>query len=143
MITLRQVVLQRGEKRLLDGVDLTIVPRQKIGVTGANGTGKSSLLALLRGELSPEAGDVEIQPGLRLAHVAQETPASPTSALDYVLDGDRELRRVERELAQADAAHDSDALAHLHEEYQHMDGYSARARTARILGGLGFSQPDL
>ena len=143
MITLRQVVLQRGEKRLLDGVDLTIVPRQKIGVSGANGTGKSSLLALLRGELSPEAGDVEIQPGLRLAHVAQETPASPTSALDYVLDGDRELRRVERELALADAAHDSDALARLHEEYQHMDGYSARARTARILGGLGFSQPDL
>ena len=73
----------------------------------------------------------------------RKRPLRPTSALDYVLDGDRELRRVERELAQADAAHDSDALAHLHEEYQHMDGYSARARTARILGGLGFSQPDL
>ncbi len=143
MITLRQVVLQRGAKALLERVDLTIFARQRIGITGANGTGKSSLLQLLRGELHAEAGDVELQPGLRIAHVSQETPASPAPALEYVLDGDRELRRIEQALEQAQAAHDDAAIAHLHAEYEHIDGYSARARASRILAGLGFGQSDL
>src|SRR5690349_20836671 len=136
MITLRKLVLQRGPKRLLEGVDLSIVAGQKIGLTGANGSGKSSLLALLRGELQAEAGEVELQPGLRIAAVAQETPASGAPALAYVLDGDRELRRVERELAAAEAAGDHQSLARLHDEYARMDGYSAPARGARILDGL-------
>jgi ATP-binding cassette subfamily F protein 3 len=143
VITLRQVVLQRGAKPLLSGVDLTIFARQKIGITGANGTGKSSLLQLLRGELHAESGDVEIQPGLRMAHVLQDTPASPAPALEYVLDGDRELRRVEGALARAEAAHDHIALAHLHAEYEQIDGYSARSRASRILSGLGFGQAQL
>jgi len=143
VITLRQVVLQRGAKPLLAGVDLTIFARQKIGITGANGTGKSSLLQLLRGELHAESGDVGIQPGLRMAHVMQDTPASPIPALEYVLDGDRELRRVEQALAQAEALHDHVAIAHLHAEYEQLDGYSARSRASRILSGLGFSQADL
>jgi len=143
VIVLRGVVLQRGAKPLLEGVDATFFARQKIGITGANGTGKSSLLQLLRGELHAEAGDVEIQPGLRIAHVSQETPASPAPALEYVLDGDRELRRIEAALTQAEAAHDDPAMAQLHAEYDHIDGYSARARAARILDGLGFGQADL
>ncbi len=143
MITLRQVVLQRGDRRLLENVDLTLFAHQKIGLIGANGSGKSSLLALLRGELHAEAGDVDIQPGLRMASVAQETPASPRPAIGYVLDGDRELRRVEQALAAAEAAHDNQMLANLHAEYEHMDGYTAAARAARILAGLGFAQRDL
>jgi ATP-binding cassette subfamily F protein 3 len=143
MINLRQVVLQRGDRRLLEGVDVALFARQKIGLTGANGSGKSSLLALLRGELHAETGSVEIQPGLRMASVAQETPASPAAAIDYVLDGDRELRRVEGALAEAESARDDEAIAALHAEYEQMDGYSARARAARILAGLGFAQPDL
>jgi ATP-binding cassette, subfamily F, member 3 len=142
MITLRGIVLQRGGKRLLERADLTLVARQKVGVTGANGSGKSSLLALLRAELAAEAGDLEIQPGLRMAHVAQETPASPRAALDYALDGDRELRRIEHDLASAEAAHDDAALARLHAEYEQHDGYSARARAAQILDGLGFAEAD-
>jgi ATP-binding cassette subfamily F protein 3 len=142
MITLRGVVLQRGGKRLLERADLTLVPRQKVGITGANGSGKSSLLALLRGELAAEAGEVEIQPGLRMAHVAQETPASPRMALDYALDGDRELRRIERDLARAESAHDDAALARLHGEYEQHGGYSARPRAAQILDGLGFAEAD-
>ncbi len=143
MITLRNLTLQRGAKRLLEGVDLTIVPRQKIGVTGANGTGKSSLLALLRGELHAESGDVDIQPGLRMAHVAQETPASSAPAIEYALDGDVELRRVERALTEAEAGDDADRLSTLHAEYEQLDGYSARSRAARILAGLGFSNAEL
>jgi ATP-binding cassette subfamily F protein 3 len=142
MITLRGVVLQRGDKRLLDGVDLTLVPRQKVGIAGANGTGKTSLLALLRGELAAEAGEVAVQPGVRIAHVAQETPAAPRAAIEYCLDGDRELRRIERELERAHAAHDDAALARLHAEYEQHDGYSARARAAQILDGLGFAEAD-
>jgi len=143
MITLRKITLQRGAKRLLEAVDLTIVPRQKIGVTGANGTGKSSLLALLLGQLHAESGDVDIQPGLRIAHVAQETPPSPAAAIEYALDGNVGLRRVERGLAEAEAARDHDRLAALHAEYEQLEGYSARSRAARILAGLGFSNADL
>ena len=109
MITLRKVTLQRGARRLLEAVDLTIVPRQKIGLTGANGTGKSSLLGLLRGELHAEAGDVDIQPGLRMAHVAQETPSSPAPAIEYALDGHVELRRIERALRAAEQMHEVSA----------------------------------
>jgi len=143
MITLRKVTLQRGARRLLEAVDLTIVPRQKIGLTGANGTGKSSLLALLRGELHAEAGDVDIQPGLRMAHVAQETPSSPAAAIDYALDGHVELRRIEHALLAAEQAHDHERLASLHAEYDQIGGYSARAGAARILSGLGFPNSDL
>ncbi|MCC7546207.1 MAG: ATP-binding cassette domain-containing protein [Burkholderiales bacterium] len=143
MITLRKVTLQRGAKRLLEDVDLTILPRQKIGVTGANGSGKSSLLALLRGQLHAEAGDVDIQPGLRMAHVAQETPSSPARAIEYVLDGHVELRRVECALRQAEHARDHERAAALHAEYEQLDGYSARARAARILSGLGFGNAEL
>ena len=142
MITLRRVVLQRGGKRVLDGVDLTLFARQKVGITGANGAGKSSLLELLSGRLHAEAGEVELQPGLRIAHVAQETPACAAPALEYVLDGDPELRRVERELALAEAAREDERAAHLHAEYEQIDGYSARARASRILAGLGFRKDD-
>jgi ATP-binding cassette subfamily F protein 3 len=142
MITLRQVTLQRGDKRLLERVDLTIVPRQKVGITGANGCGKSSLLALIRGELHAEAGDVELQPGLRLSSVAQETPSSPAAAIEFVLDGDRELRAAERDLQTAERAGDAEMLARLHARYDEIEGYTARARAARILDGLGFRQAE-
>ncbi len=161
MITLRAVTLQRGAKRLLDGVDLTVFAGQKIGIVGANGSGKSSLLALLRGELHCEAGDVDVQPGLTIAQVAQETPASTDAALDYVLEGDSELCEIEAaidaaERADAEArdpdataadstgrAHSDVRLGELHERLAAIGGYGARARAAQILHGLGFSPPDL
>src|SRR5574341_1226130 len=135
MITLRSVSLWRGAKRLLESADLTIVARQRVGVTGANGSGKSSLFALLRGEIHAEAGGVELPPGTRIAWVVQETPTSTASALDYALDGDRELQRVEAEIATAQHAHDLRRLSDLHARYDELDGYSARARAAQILDG--------
>ena len=142
MISLRNVTLQRGAKRLLEGANLTLFARQKIGITGANGTGKSSLLALLRGELHAESGDVEIQPGLTVAWVGQETPATATPALEHVLAGDRELIEIERSLAQAEDAHAAARVGELHERMAAIGGYGARARGAQILAGLGFSQSD-
>jgi ATP-binding cassette subfamily F protein 3 len=140
------LVLARGAKRLLDGAGLAVHAGHKVGLVGPNGCGKSSLFALLRGELVPDAGTVELPPAWVVAHVAQETPSAPTPAIDYVLDGDHELRTVERALAAAEAAHDADphaageALADLHHRYEAIGGYAARARAATLLSGLGF--PD-
>ncbi len=160
MITLRAVTLQRGAKRLLEGASLTVLAGQKLGIVGANGTGKSSLLAFLRGELHCEAGDVDIKPGLTIAQVVQETAATADAALDYVLDGDRELREIEAAIsaserenvvadrrgadqAHGEHAHGPEHLGDLHERLASIGGYGARARAAQILYGLGFSQTDL
>ncbi|MEW5891026.1 MAG: ATP-binding cassette domain-containing protein [Pseudomonadota bacterium] len=142
MILLRNLVLARGGRVLLEQVNLQLHPGQKVGVVGANGCGKSSLFALLRGELHQEAGDLELPPDWVIAHVGQETPALPQPAIDYVLDGDAELRQVERELAAAEAAHDGERLALLHERMEHIGGYGARARAAALLSGLGFADAE-
>lgn len=139
MITLRHLSLQRGGRPLFEDVSLTVYPGQKVGVIGANGCGKSSLFALLLGELVQDAGDVELPPGQRIAHVAQETPASDTPAIDYVLQGDPELWEIERQLAQAHDSDDGARIAALHARYEAIHGYTARSRAARILHGLGFA----
>jgi len=150
MIVLRSVTLQRGAKRLLEGVNLTVFAPQKVGIVGANGSGKTSLIDLLKGELHAESGDVDIQPGLVVAEVGQETPAALDAALDYVLDGDRELREIQIAIAAAERSHEAHdeadqpgKLGELHERLAAIGGYGANARAAQILNGLGFSQADL
>jgi len=139
VIQLRNLTLARGARPLIEGATLQIHPGQKVGVVGANGCGKTSLFALLRGELHPDTGDLELPPRWVIAHVAQETPAIAVPALEFVLDGDAELRQVEAEIAQAEAAHDGERLAHGHELLRNIDGYGARARASALLHGLGFS----
>jgi len=142
MIRITNLRLSRGVKTLLEGANLTVHAGHKLGIVGANGTGKSSLFAALRHELLPDAGTLDLPPSWVIAHVAQETPPVATTALDYVLDGDRELREVEAALAaaEADPAHDGTLLADLHHRYEAIDGYSARARAATLLAGLGFAE---
>src|SRR5512135_3062448 len=106
MLTLRNVALRRGPRVLFEGASFSLFRGEKIGVVGPNGTGKSSLFALLLGDLTPDAGDVERPGGLVLASVAQEVPPDARPAVEFVLDGDRELRAVEAQLAAAEAAHD-------------------------------------
>ncbi|TJZ76241.1 ATP-binding cassette domain-containing protein [Chitiniphilus eburneus] len=141
MIRLKSLTLRRGTKVLLDQAELTIHPGQKVGVVGANGAGKSSFFALLRGELHPDGGDLELPPRLVIGHVAQETPALPASALDYTLDGDTELRAIEAELAKVadDGVRHGELLGRL----EAIDGYSAPARAAKLLAGLGFSEAEM
>jgi ATP-binding cassette subfamily F protein 3 len=139
MLNFKNIAIRRGNRLLFSDASLTLHKGQKAGLTGANGVGKSSLFALLRGELHADAGDFSMPPNLEIAHVAQETPALDCSALDYVLDGDRELRRLQARLAQAEQAHDGLQLAELHAALEHIGGYTANARAARLLNGLGFS----
>ncbi len=143
MIQFRALRLVRGAKVLVDDATLQIHPGWKVGLTGANGCGKSSLFALLRGQLQPDRGDCDMPAGWVIAHVAQETPALDRSALEYTLDGDGELRRIEADLAVAEAAHEGERIGELHGRLQEIDGYSAAARAAALLDGLGFTPTDI
>ena len=139
MINTRSITLRRGSRVLFEDASFTLNKGDRIGITGANGAGKSSFFELIMGSLHPDAGDLTLPPGLEIAHVAQETPAVDRTALDYVLDGDRELRGIQQDLAQAEAAGDGLALAHLYDQLQHVGGYEADSRAARLLNGLGFA----
>ncbi|WP_293764556.1 ATP-binding cassette domain-containing protein [uncultured Aquitalea sp.] len=138
MIQLKNLSLRRGLKELLVSANLTLNPGYKAGLTGANGVGKSSLFALLKGELHADSGDALLPPHWVMAHVAQETPALDTPALEYVLDGDRELRQLEQQLADAEARNDGTAIGHLHGELSRIEAWSAPARAGKLLTGLGF-----
>ncbi|MBS1142288.1 MAG: transporter related protein [Proteobacteria bacterium] len=142
MIALRQVTFARAGRPLVIDASIQIHPGWKVGVVGANGCGKSSLFALLANELHAESGNVEIPARWHIARVAQETPALPDAAIDFVLDGDVELRRIERELVEAEAKGDGVAIGHLHARYGEIGGYSAKARVAEVLHGLGFTDAD-
>jgi ATP-binding cassette subfamily F protein 3 len=122
---------------------MTLHPGHKAGLIGANGAGKSSLFALFRGELSADAGDCLIPADWRVAHMRQEIDAVERQAVDYVLDGDLQLRKVQAELAVAEAAHDGAAVARLHTELDTLDGYSADARARKLLAGLGFDSAQM
>ena len=138
MIALRAVHLQRGGRPLFEDVALTVHAGQKAGLTGANGSGKSSLFSLLLGELQPDAGDLELPARLTIGHVAQETPAVETPALEFVMDGDGELRALEAQLRAAEAEGDGKRIGVLHGELEAIGAYAARARAGALLHGLGF-----
>jgi ATP-binding cassette, subfamily F, member 3 len=143
MIRLQSLTLQRGPQRLLEDAELTLHAGQKAGLIGANGAGKSSLFALLRGELSPDNGDCSLPADWRIAHMRQEVDTLERLAVDYVLDGDIHLRKVQRDLAAAEAAHDGAAQARLHAELDSADGYTADARARKLLAGLGFTNDQM
>ncbi len=142
MITFSDFSLRRGKQLLLNDVNLTIHRGYKLGLTGGNGTGKSSLFALILGKISADNGDLRMPADVTIAHVAQETPALDTPAIEYVLQGDAELISLEQQLVIAEANHDANLLGPLHERLGAIDGYSARSRAARLMHGLGFSPTE-
>jgi ATP-binding cassette subfamily F protein 3 len=143
LIQFKQLTLTRGTKVLIQGATLQLHPWHKVGLTGANGAGKSSLFSMLRGELHSENGDFEMPASWVVAHVAQETPALPIPAIEFVLDGDAELREIEAALVKAEAHHQGELIAELHQRLSDVDGYSAKARASELLNGLGFSQTSM
>jgi len=142
MLQLTGLELRRGSKLLIEAADLRVYPRHKVGLVGANGCGKSSLFALLRGELTPDGGTVSIPAGWQISHVAQQTPGGERPAIEFVIDGDKELREAQSALQQAE--HDDDGLrqAELHDRLESIGGYEAESRAARLLHGLGFAVGD-
>ncbi|MDQ7072378.1 MAG: ATP-binding cassette domain-containing protein [Gammaproteobacteria bacterium] len=124
---------------LFEAANLTIHPKQKVGLTGANGTGKSSLFALFQNKLHADHGSVSIPQSWVIAHVAQETPAVDEAAIDYVLQGDAEYMTLQQQLVKAEVAHDGHLQSELHDKLAAIDGYTARSRAGRLLHGLGFS----
>lgn len=138
MIQLTNLSLRRGHKLLFAEASLSIHPGQKVGLTGANGTGKSSLFALLMNQLQADLGDCSVPKNWQIAHVKQETPALEQSALDYVLDGDVVFRQVEQQIAQATLNDEHEKLGELYAEMERIGGYAAHAKAGRLLHGLGF-----
>ncbi|ODN67037.1 putative ABC transporter ATP-binding protein YheS [Methylophaga muralis] len=126
MINLSQLSLRRGPRLLFEAANLVIHPGQRIGLTGANGTGKSSLFAMIRNEIHADSGDLTLPESWVIAHVAQETPAVDTSAIDYVLQGDAELSQLLTQLLQAEKNEDGHLQTQLHDQLGLIDGYTAR-----------------
>jgi len=142
MLSLSGVALRRGRKLLFEDVSFQVPPGQRLALVGANGSGKTSLFAMLLGELEADAGEVHSPPGALIAHVAQQSPAGDRSALDFVMDGDQQLRELQHKIARAEKQADPNALHALFEQLERIDGYAAESRAARLLHGLGFSEAD-
>lgn len=141
MITLHDLNLQRGSKILLEGATLRLHDGHKVGLIGANGTGKSTLFKMLSGQLDQDQGECSIPNGWRIAHMAQEVSHSDRSAIDYVLDGDSQFRALQTAIAQQDPD-DGETIAKLYAEFETLDGYTAESRAQELLHGLGFKSDD-
>ena len=136
MLVFSDISLRRGGRELIGSSTFSIHPGQKVGLTGANGTGKSSLFALIRGELSLESGQFSMPPNWVMAHVAQHTPSSEQTALSYALEGDIEFASLQVQMKTAEGEH----LASLLGQLEAIDGYTTESRAATLLQGLGFKQ---
>ncbi|MBU4682772.1 ABC transporter ATP-binding protein [Cedecea davisae] len=143
MIVFSSLQIRRGTRVLLDNATATINPGQKVGLVGKNGCGKSTLLALLKNEISADGGSASFPGNWQLAWVNQETPALAMPAIEYVIDGDREFRKLEAELAQANERNDGHAIALVHGKLDAVDAWTIRSRASSLLHGLGFSNEQL
>ncbi len=142
MIQLTNLALRRGTRLLLENTSLQIHPGHKVGITGANGSGKSSLFAMIRGEIEPDAGELSVPDDWVIAHVAQESPSDDRAAIEYVLDGDADLRRLEAEIEREGRNPCGEKLAMLHDRFETIGGYAARSCAGQLLHGLGFKAGD-
>lgn len=143
MLKFTDLALRRGAQLLFQDVNFTIHPGQKTGLTGANGCGKSSLFSLIRGDLSADSGDFSMPSQWQIAEVAQETSLTRQKAIDFVMDGDAELRQVQQSLSQAEQNHDADVISSCHVRLEEIDGYHAHSRAAKLLSGLGFDDGEI
>jgi ATP-binding cassette, subfamily F, member 3 len=143
MLKLSNVSLRRGTKVLFENVSFTVHAGQRVGISGANGCGKSSLFAMVLDSLQPDSGDFSIQSGFVIAHVAQELAATEQAAIEFVIDGDKELRDIQQKIAHAEAQHDGHRAAELYAELENIQGYTANSRAAILMNGLGFKASDL
>ena len=142
MVQVINLSVRRGVKLLFEETNFQIHPGQKVGLTGANGTGKSSLFSLIQNKLHSDAGDCIYPEHWTIAHVAQEIPDGEQKAIDFVLDGDVELREIQHDIEKAENGNDGILLATLHTHLDNIDGYTANVRANQLLAGLGFQKND-
>lgn len=138
MITLQNITLQRGKKVLLENGSATIFAKQKVGLVGVNGSGKSSLFSLILQKISPDGGEVHVQSNIRISYLAQEVPNTEISALQYVMNGDAEVSKLTKKLKEAEDANDGYLITELHNKLYELAGYANEAKAAKLLVGLGF-----
>ncbi|SFO30693.1 ATP-binding cassette, subfamily F, member 3 [Variovorax sp. PDC80] len=151
MITLKNVILRRSAKVLLDGATVTLNPGEKVGLVGRNGAGKSTLFALLNGTLHEDGGDFSVPKQWRMAQVAQNMPETEESATDFVVGGDTRLVELREALALAETAHEADpddadagmALAHAYTDLADAGEHDAVPRAQALILGLGFKAHEL
>ena len=143
MLVFSELFLRRGKKVLLEDANFSIPAGQKVGITGSNGVGKSSLFSLILGKLEADNGNFSMPADWVIAHVAQHTPAGDIPALDYVLQGDRDYVDLQDKISAATDNDDGMMLAELHGRLEDIDGYSAESRAATLMHGLGFKPEEI
>ena len=142
MLSFNNLELVLGGKTLFDDVSLTIHHHQKVGLVGANGTGKTSLFKVIKKEIEVDQSTVSFPNNLRISYLAQEVPASDEIALQYVLSGDYRLIEIQHEIELAEKEEKFELLAELYETYSALDGYSAKSKAEQLMAGLGFKSED-
>ncbi len=143
MLKFTSLAIRRGPTLLFEQASFSVHAGQKIGLTGGNGTGKSSLFALIQNQLSADQGDFSMPDDWVIAHVAQETKLNQQPAIDFVIDGDHELRQTQSRLANAERNSDANNIAACHARLEEIDGYQAYSRAARLMSGLGFDDAEM
>ncbi len=143
MITLKNVLLRRGVKTLLNSASVTLNPGEKVGLVGRNGAGKSSLFALLNGSLHEDSGEYSIPTQWRMAQVAQDMPETDQSATDFVVEGDIVLAAAQAEVDAADASGDGDRIGNAYMQLHDAGAHDAQARAQTLILGLGFKVAEL
>nr|WP_315240956.1 ATP-binding cassette domain-containing protein [uncultured Albidiferax sp.] len=143
MITLKNVVLRRSAKVLLDSANVTINPGEKVGLVGRNGAGKSTLFALLNGTLHEDGGDFYVPAQWRLAQVAQDMPETDQSATDFVVEGDTNLLAAQQEVDASELTEDGERMANAYMALYDAGSGDAQARAQALILGLGFKTTEL
>ncbi|EGK71749.1 Putative ABC transporter [Methyloversatilis universalis FAM5] len=143
MITLRNVVLRRSAKVLLDGATATINPGEKVGLVGRNGAGKSTLFALLNGTLHEDGGEFSMPAQWRMAQVAQDMPETDQPATDFVIEGDTALLAAQKEVQAAEATDDGERMAYAYMALHDAGAHDAQARAQALILGLGFTNDQM
>ncbi|AUH64085.1 ABC-F family ATP-binding cassette domain-containing protein [Paracoccus zhejiangensis] len=139
MLRIDDISYSISGRPLFDGATATIPAGHKVGLVGPNGAGKTTLFRLIRGELSLDGGSISLPNRARIGGVAQEAPGTETSVLETVLEADEERAAL---LIESETATDPHRIAEIQTRLADIDAWSAEARAASILDGLGFSTAD-
>jgi len=142
MLSFNNLSLRRGSNLLFEDVSFTVHRNNKVGLVGANGTGKTSLFKMILGEFESDQGQCNYPPDLKVACMAQEIPGTDEKALDYVISGDEKLVEIQKAISDAESNEEYDSLGELHSQLEDLDGFTAKSRAEKLLVGLGFSEEE-